>query len=538
MASSSLVHHPGLASSTTGLPTSAGSTHNFNPLAHAAASVVSGSTSSDLSGLEGLVNAAAANAHDPNNYYAVHAHHHHQHHHGMHQVHHPHHGYSSANNYHHPASSHHQHHQTGSSRSYFEDSTSSLLGLGSLGSSVTAQAQLAQASSSSSNNNNESYSPNSTTNNLPSSTVKIKTDPGSLEPSQSPDNPDSQLDETKDQVKSSTNSNNGKNNNNNNNKNNVNDKRQRRQRTHFTSQQLQELEALFARNRYPDISTREDIAMWTSLSEPRIRVSSHTIKIWFKNRRAKWRKRERHLVTAATDFGKVAAAASGFGPQFNGLMQPFDDSLYTGYSTYNNWAAKVPSAAAASGFAKSFASWGLNAPLAGAMAHNQFNMSPTSGSMAGYPYGTSSGYAGAMYAAAASTASTSAASTTKDSNSHTSFSSSLMAAGDSINSLRLKAKQHSTSSSPTLAPGVGPGGGGGSYYPASVSPGKSNHSSESPSLLVSTAATPGGQSLQNHAQTASDLYHNSLQTSSLVASGVAGLLASGSLTSNANSGRL
>ena len=163
-------------------------------------------------------------------------------------------------------------------------------------------------------------------------------------------------------------------------------------------------------------------------------------------------------------------------------------------------------------------------------------MSPTSGSMAGYPYGTSSGYAGAMYAAAASTASTSAASTTKDSSSHTSFSSSLMAAGDSINSLRLKAKQHSTSSSPTLAPGVGPGGSGGSYYPASVSPGKSNHSSESPSLVASTAATPGGQSLQNQAQTASDLYHNSLQTSSLVASGVAGLLASGSLTSNANSG--
>lgn len=87
-------------------------------------------------------------------------------------------------------------------------------------------------------------------------------DPGSLEPSQSPDNPDSQLDETKD-VKSNKKSNN----------NNINDKRQRRQRTHFTSQQLQELEALFARNRYPDISTREDIAMWTSLTEPRIRVS-------------------------------------------------------------------------------------------------------------------------------------------------------------------------------------------------------------------------------------------------------------------------
>ena len=57
-------------------------------------------------------------------------------------------------------------------------------------------------------------------------------------------------------------------------------------------------------------------------------------------------------------------------------MQPFDDSLYTGYSTYNNWASKVPSAA--SGFAKSFATWGLNAPLAGAMAHNQVRKLPNS----------------------------------------------------------------------------------------------------------------------------------------------------------------
>ncbi|KAJ8344877.1 hypothetical protein SKAU_G00290700 [Synaphobranchus kaupii] len=90
--------------------------------------------------------------------------------------------------------------------------------------------------------------------------------------------------------------------------------KQRRARANYSSWQLDELEKTFERTRYPDIFTREALALRLDLIETRVQEWNE---VWFQNRRAKLRRQMKLQGQVAERRVDGDGEETGYGPEWS-----------------------------------------------------------------------------------------------------------------------------------------------------------------------------------------------------------------------------